>query len=706
MSTPLPLQTALPSWLETGANLLEFEAGIAQLELGLEGLVASGLETPETSIAAQLRNIFTPGQTPRPLEDLRQLLLGVMRRPEAAKVFAQAMARAREQDRTGWVGQARKRFATNPTTCLKQAEQTGRMVVTKLNSFGRLFIGGGRKPRANFSTHPNEEVAVRMIGNVVVGVDFLKNGPPSPKPQAEFTLIYQNGKLVDSVFHGIRAPRMAKLQSAVVKVYLNKFGDLHVGGRHWASFNKYGNYPVEAEIRDGVVVEVRILKPAANLWLSKEVADKGVKELSLVFDEKGKVIDSINDDFEPRDWEGLTDHTVVVRLSKGGQLYIGGKVRGMFTQHSRQIATIRVKKGKITQVLFPNTERIKDVNVSELFTDPLLDRGAHHHFPVYDNSGAILFTYRVELGEKQFRQLENATIIDQLAKDGTLTVGGKIRARFSGHPRDLVAIKILSGVIVKVDLLHASRLSDVKWPLEEKDVKWSTPFQLVWNFQNRLVDSFYAPWKIRVRFQNHLGKITGNFRVDAFNGFLHGYRRYYFGDDVDYRGWPLSEIVFGDVSNPGEITEFLINNPETEKTIRLDAKKYRQNLGDVAEWVVEVVPPAKGEKAIGGRDSKSALRIGPRAPSPEEEMIRAEQIARIRRALDRFTPDERELLLEVAMLYYDLRHKTLPTGVHTLWLILEIKDELDTLDIIARQLEVPREWIIRSFETLRKSLKD
>lgn len=158
MSALLPLQTALPSWLEVGASPLEFETAIAQLEQGLEGLVVLDVATPEASIAAQLRDIFAPGQTPRPLKNLRQLLLGVMRRPEAARVFAEAMARARAQTQTGWVSQARRRFAEDPTACLKQAEQTERVVVTRLLKDGHLHIAGKKNSVPVFTNIPMKQL--------------------------------------------------------------------------------------------------------------------------------------------------------------------------------------------------------------------------------------------------------------------------------------------------------------------------------------------------------------------------------------------------------------------------------------------------------------------------------------------------------------------------------------------------------------------
>ncbi|OGQ48485.1 MAG: hypothetical protein A3H42_01075 [Deltaproteobacteria bacterium RIFCSPLOWO2_02_FULL_46_8] len=44
MSTPLPLETTLPPWLEPGASPLEFGTAVAQLEQSLEGLVIRPVE--------------------------------------------------------------------------------------------------------------------------------------------------------------------------------------------------------------------------------------------------------------------------------------------------------------------------------------------------------------------------------------------------------------------------------------------------------------------------------------------------------------------------------------------------------------------------------------------------------------------------------------------------------------------------------------
>ena len=483
MTATLPLQTALPSWLAPGATETQFAEGFAELQSGLETLSVFTAGTPEADVANFLQALFHPS---RPIQfspqDYRKLLGRLVegRPAETLTVFRTAMAR--RQTQTGWVEQTQRRFAQRPTIPFAPAPAE-RVEVTRLIRGGRLNIAGKDKFHAHFPQHLGETVAVRMIGNVVAGVDFLKEGPPLPKPQREFALIYRDGNLVDSVLRRMSSPRLVQLGQVVIKIYLGKTGKLHIGHRYRATFEQYGNYPVEAEIRNGVVVEVRILKPSANLWSAKEVVKDGVKNFSLVYDETGKL-------------------------------------------------------------------------------------------------------------------------------------------------------------------------------------------------------------------------------VDAFNGFLHSRKRYYFGDDVDYRGWPIPEIIFGDAKSPGEITKFVLSNPETGKTIRLDAKKYRQELADIATWVVEKIPPVKGGKAIGGKEPKSTLRIGPRAPNPEEEMIRAEQIARVRRALDRFTPEEMDLLLDVAMLYHELRRNTLPAGFHSLWLIEEFENELDTLDMIAERLEVTREWIIRSFKKLRASLRD
>ncbi|MBI5298688.1 MAG: hypothetical protein HY877_00095 [Deltaproteobacteria bacterium] len=620
MSAILPLEMVMPSWLEVGANSLEFATAVAQLEQGLDGLVTFGAGTPEASVVTQLRDIFIPGQTQRSPENLRQLLFGIAHSPEGTKVFAAAMTHARAQAGAGWVEPTRRRFATDPPTFPQQTVQAERVVQTQLRSFGELFVVG--KQRATFPKHASESVSVRMIGDVVVGVDFLKDGPPSPKPQKEFTLIYQDGKLVDSVFHGISSPRMAKLQSAVVKIYLNRFGHLSLGGRRWGTFSKYGNYPVEAEIRNGIVVEVRILKPSVNLLSAKEVVDGGTREFSLIYDEKGMLVNSFNNLFEREDWQTMTNHTIVIRLDTNGLLHIGGESRGAFTKHPGEIIVIRVRENQIMQVLILNAAKIKEVDVSSLTETSPTVREAHDYSLIYNGSSVLKQTFPTALTAQELQRLKDHVVITSLSSDGTLTLGGIKRAQIQNHPNGVVAVEIKNGVIVKIKLLKATHLPDVKWPLQEKDIKRAALFHLVWDAHGQRVDSFYQPWdapyrRIPVRFQNHLGKITGDFRVDSFNGFLHGNKRYYFGDNVDYRGWPLSEIVFEDTSHPGEITEFLIVNPATGETIHLDAREYRQELGDIASWVIEVVPPAKEEKAIGNREPRSVLRIGPRTDTPE-----------------------------------------------------------------------------------------
>ncbi|MBI5298685.1 MAG: hypothetical protein HY877_00080 [Deltaproteobacteria bacterium] len=81
MSATLPVEMVMPSWLEVGANPLEFATAVAQLEQGLDGLVTFGAETPEASVVTQLRDIFIPEQTHCFPENLRQLLFGIAHSP-------------------------------------------------------------------------------------------------------------------------------------------------------------------------------------------------------------------------------------------------------------------------------------------------------------------------------------------------------------------------------------------------------------------------------------------------------------------------------------------------------------------------------------------------------------------------------------------------------------------------------------------------
>lgn len=707
MSASIPLQMAVPSWLEPGASAEVFEAGVAELGLVLEetgAVLDSG--SPEVLATAYLGALVTATYNSRlAKENLRQLLLGVTKHPETAPIFRATIMRERAQAQTGWASQTRRRFAKNPTICLKKQRTVHppRMVITQLNSVGRLLMGNRR---ILFSGHSNETVAVRMIGDVIVGIDFLKDGPPKPKPQTEFTLIYQNGTLVDSTYHGINAPCMAHLDQAVVKVYLNRFGMLLMGGRYWVTFNNYGDYPVEAEIRNGVVVEVRILKPAASLQQAREVVDGGTKELSLIYDAKGKLVDSFHK-FKSEHWQTMTNHTIVTQLSNTGILTIGNWIRGPFETYPDGIVVVRVRDGHVTQVLFLNVATTKEVDVAHLKRTSPVVREIQDYSLIYNNSSTIETTFLTEFSAEELRQLRDHVVITTLGRHGSLYIGNQPIIQIPDHPNGVVALEIKDGVIVKIKLLNAKHIPDVDWPsLQPKGVKGEIFLRLVWDPHGRLIDSFHSPRFIPKRFRNHLGKITGDFRVDTFNGFLHGHNRYYFGDDRDYRDWPISEIVFGDPAHPGEITEFVIENPETKETIHLNARKYRQNLGDIANWVIEKIPPEKGEKAIGGREPKSVRRIGPMPLSPLDALLREEQIARVHRALERFSPEERELLLDAALLYYELRRKTLPDRFHLFWLVEEIQDELDTLDLIARQLEVERKWLIRSFEKLKEALKN
>ncbi|MDO8527548.1 MAG: hypothetical protein Q7T03_07675 [Deltaproteobacteria bacterium] len=576
---------------------------------------------------------------------------------------------------------------------------------------GQMRIAGSS---LMFEKFPNHPVDIDVKNGVITEIRILKNvlrlidtAEELEEGRFEMALVYKPdevGKMqLSSSYYGALIKRnLAHLNGATIRRRFNGGGHFKIGGRVWATIQQYVGYPAEADIRNGVVTRIRVFKNIKKMIDADEIVED--VELALIY-QNSLLVDSFYEGIGEKRFEAFEKATIQTRLDRLGRLCIGGEPKAAFSKYPDHPIQIDVQNGVVLEVRILKPTK----NLAE--ATELVNGGKRGFSLIFNEKGQLVDSYNEALSEIQFSALKNHTIVTRLDKQGNLTIGGRLRASFSKRnsfaifANRPVVVRAQNGIILGIDILKPFVPFGPDTLKQPDPFEKKTSFQLVWDAQGKCIDSFYAFTFIPPRFRNHVGRITGDFKVDRYNGFLHGRKSYFFGDDVDWRGHSIKEILFGDVNAPGEITEFVIEDPKTQRVTRVDARKVLQHF-EPEELIVEIIPSSEKEQGSAYRLGPM-IRIGPKIRNPEEELIRTETVAIVRRALESFSEEEQDILLGIAVAYHDSEIPKEPRpGIQlgASWLIETFLEEWKLLDQIAAEFGVSRGWIIESFRRIRKDI--
>jgi hypothetical protein len=533
----------------------------------------------------------------------------------------------------------------------------------------------------------------------------------------EYSLIYDaEGVLEDTFYKKFKNRQLLDRKWHIIITRLNSKGSVLISPLKEVVFNNHPRGVAAIIVWDDKIFNTyplavsRIADITDVRKIEKSSVPGGSHEYSLVYDINSNLVDTFYRGFRYSQYKSMEEYIVITRLEKDGLFAIDPFPRLRFTDHGGGVVAVRIRKNKIIKVNLLSVNEISDVDIEKTDELEVLTKkgGARDFSFVIDKDRSLVDTYYWGLDSELFSKMDESVIITKLDKKGALSIAKRPAwAVFSKHSGGVVAVIVKKGIITEVLLLSAKRTIDVlnSDKLYEDFIIARKSFFLVWDKEDRIVDSFYSPYLIPARFNEHLGKIIGEFIVDKYNGFLHRGKCYYFGDDADYRGHPITEIIFGDQDNPGEITEFVIQG-KNGRSIRIDARSVLQKY-EPEDLVIETIFPddKKPEAVIDGFRAKPQRMIGTRILTPEEQVIRAEEIKMVREILNEFTPRQQEFILDVAILYYDRRSSELPDGVHAFWLLKEFEYEWDIIDEIANDVGVNRSWIISTFQKIRDNIR-
>ncbi len=336
-------------------------------------------------------------------------------------------------------------------------------------STGQLQIGGGRH-WTSLEKHKGERVEADFEEGLVVTVRVI-DGKGKVRATYPMGRIYKEGKLVD-VYHRQMTPKKFKtLDGVVIKTRLDPRGAMTLGDRNWVVLKNYKLFPIEADVRQGFVTEVRVLDPQGGVLKAFPFYQ--------VHDESGRIVEVFPSRFTPHKKEKLkkpgsetageanravkvvkdgevfpaegpwkniskkdlleTQQGVLKGLALGrtsGALRVGGRRWIALTQYRGYAAEADIESGRVVtvRVLDPEGEVIKTVELPRVYENgQFVDVMRHGH----QNKLDILAR---DVTIKKLR----------LTKDGVLFFANQYWGVFSDHRRAPIEIDIKDKRIVEV----------------------------------------------------------------------------------------------------------------------------------------------------------------------------------------------------------------------------------------------------------------
>lgn len=543
---------------------------------------------------------------------------------------------------------------------------------------GAIYFSQHYKTRKRkFTGHPFE---VTVRNGIILQVEYMEKmedlqGEKRVLETHEWNLIYQNGDLVDSCPHGISKTKLNTLGTCRLRMRLSRDGLLSLGSKiyHQAGPD-FSQLPVEIDVVNGCVVVWRICENVPRLADAERLIPSKTVELPLLF-QNGKWVAEGSKLCLPK--EG----TLRKRLPK-----VNSDSRTHFQVNMRGTLLMNVPsrfRGLVIEIEFRN--RV-------LVAAGLLEKGHPHyidnipevfrfHFKlIYDSQGKPIASCQ-HLKQNTLNRYPNGFIVTRLSKKGSLTIGKESVFTGGVHWKcRTVAAEIREGFLFSLTLLRAPPGPDFN-PLNIPPENVLRRFQacIVRDGDGNVVDSFTTALyrTIPRRHHQHIGRIETPFLVDRFNGFVFNGIAYDFGVDEDYYRWKIKTLFFGE---PGKIAEFELENPDGSENVRIPADKITQR----SSW-------EHFQLIRSGLFSRHSRRDAARLKWETEEKTAQEEIRqRVTKELKDFTPQERDLLFEIGIVYFDLHNVN--------------ENDADLLAQIAEELGISKEWTLKSFEKLRQVL--
>ncbi len=328
----------------------------------------------------------------------------------------------------------------------------------QLNGSGQLSVGG--RVWAMFRLYPGAPIEFDVEKGLITEVRILnKEKKEKVVETIPLARVYQKNpdgtfKLKD-VFYGAIAPKkLSAFDQATIKGFqLSEWGGLFIGGRFWAVFKLYPGAPIEFEVEEGFIIEVRIFDqekkevikalPFARVY--RKNPDKTL-HLKDVFYKK----------INPKKFSSFDQVTIKgLKLKEGGGLSVGGRVWAEFTLYPGAPIEVDVEKGLITEV------RIFDQEKKEVIKTLPFAR-VYRKNP--DGSLTLKDVFYDKIYPKKFSSFNQVTIEEfQLEeKKGGLFVGGRMWAEFTLYPGAPIEVDVEKGLVTEVRIFDQEKKEVIK----------------------------------------------------------------------------------------------------------------------------------------------------------------------------------------------------------------------------------------------------
>ncbi len=276
----------------------------------------------------------------------------------------------------------------------------------------------------------------------------------------------------------------ARLDDVVIRgLSLQKSGGLFVAGRMWIKFANHPNAPVEFDVKNGLVSEVRILNPDGQVIQ--------VYKPSGVYDQQDRLIGVFYGATMLADkFRKLDDVTIKnVRLGNRGGLFIGGRSWVSLSSYPGAPVEFDVKKGLVVKVRILN-------ETGEVIKTYILST-------VHNQQGHIVDVFYNGIPSAKLRELGNVTVKDfSLNSAADLSVGERIWASFPSHPNAPGEFDVENGLVIQIRVLdELDNVLELHQPAR------------IYDSAGHLIDVFYGGMSAG-RFRKYDNVTIKNFHLD------------------------------------------------------------------------------------------------------------------------------------------------------------------------------------------------
>ncbi|MFH1728017.1 MAG: hypothetical protein ABIA04_06325 [Pseudomonadota bacterium] len=363
---------------------------------------------------------------------------------------------------------------------------------------------------------------------------------------------------------------LSTLNDITIRTFLKENGMLNLGGEHIFQRKNLSKNPVEIDIIQGEIIEIRIFEIASasdSAFLSSPIEKV---EFSLAFDFEGNFLRTFGSRFYGfnKSFQG----TIITRL-KNRSSEIAGNNLGTFEEaYASNLVAARFQNGVLIRTDVLDLSKIKealDLKPQEQEAHILDSR---EYILNYNTRGELVasYTHQSSITMARLETFESNILVLRLNDEGLIRIGKKDVLKKRCFANSLAAVSITDGVVTLVRILNIEKpydLDDIIKLNRHVVENGKIEFYLVWDIAGRLIDSFQSLYPVPQRLWYINGVISGNLFVDSHNGFIFRGVRYSFGTKEDYSGYPISKIQFSEPRRPGQITSFVIFDESSKEEV-------------------------------------------------------------------------------------------------------------------------------------------